>query len=195
MERLLTGDVHGAAEKCGARKRADDVKGEPCRNPAGFKTAHVGVGRCYLHGGATPITHGRYSTIKRENIRDLITKHEADPDPLNILPELAAARALLEDFVDRYDEFSAALLTWHESYGEEKENPKPRQILDIADAHRLVSEVTKIVERIEGIRSKNAISRPDLARFMAEMWRSVELRIADIKTREQLRDDWLSIRL
>lgn len=34
---------------CGAK--TDDGK---CKNVAGHKTEHVGVGRCYLHGGASP---------------------------------------------------------------------------------------------------------------------------------------------
>jgi hypothetical protein len=35
---------------CGAKTRP----GHPCRNPAGFKTDHVGFGRCAFHNGATP---------------------------------------------------------------------------------------------------------------------------------------------
>lgn len=34
---------------CGARNRA----GNPCRQPAGWGTDHVGSGRCKLHGGAS----------------------------------------------------------------------------------------------------------------------------------------------
>jgi hypothetical protein len=49
-------------------------------------------------------------------VRELIEKHEADADPLNVLPELAAARALFEDFVERYDTWRDALLAWHRSY-------------------------------------------------------------------------------
>ena len=96
---------------CGATTRA----GTPCRRPAGWGTANagnetrVGVGRCKLHGGRSPVRHGRYSKIKREELRDLIAQYEADPDPLNLLPELAAVRALFHDFVDRYEETTAAL--------------------------------------------------------------------------------------
>ena len=32
---------------CGAKTR----KGTPCKNQAGFRTNHLGEGRCYLHGG------------------------------------------------------------------------------------------------------------------------------------------------
>jgi hypothetical protein len=203
----------------------------------------VGSGPCKLHGGATPVRHGRYSTLKREALRDLIEKHQADPDPLNIFPELAAARALFQDFIERYDEWRDGLLAWHETYrasgrpipgdlrtafdsaldeyeallnerGESTERQekdlkkarefvsliasptegKPIQILDIADAYRILSEVTKIAERIERVRAANAISRPDLMRLMQEMGRVVARYVADEETREKIQDGWLSIR-
>jgi ABC-type branched-subunit amino acid transport system ATPase component len=177
-------------------------------------------------------------------MRSLIEQHEADPDPLNIFPELAAARALFQDFIERYDRFTDAIVAWHQSYQAnarplskekaerlveivdqyeelisseddltdrqqknletarefarsltESSNNKPIQILDIADAYRIVSEVTKIVERIERIRSANAISRPEMARVMQEMARVVQTFISDEQTLEQIKGGWLSIRL
>jgi hypothetical protein len=38
-----------ATETCNARTRS----GAPCRNRAGYKTTHQGIGRCAFHGGAT----------------------------------------------------------------------------------------------------------------------------------------------
>lgn len=191
--------------------------------------------------------HGRYSTVRRTAIRELIEKHEADPDPLNILPELAAARALFQDYIERYDEWREAVIAWHQSYqkvgrplpatmvlafeacldeydnllnerGEASEKQeadleaarsfvellrdpgeaKPTQVLDIADAYRIVSEITKIAARIEKIRAANAISRPNLFRLMAEMGRIVEHHNGepDPEARlERIREGWLSIRL
>jgi hypothetical protein len=101
-----------AKPKCGARNR----HGKPCRNPAGFGTNHVGEGRCTLHGGAAQIAHGRYSSINRPRIRDLLERHQADPDPLNLLPELALLRSLIVDYIERYDELTSALLEWHASF-------------------------------------------------------------------------------
>lgn len=45
---------------CGARTRS----GRPCRRPAGHGTAHVGFGRCVLHGGMTP-SHVRAAERER----------------------------------------------------------------------------------------------------------------------------------
>lgn len=36
---------------CGAKTRTNN--GKPCRHIAGFRTDHLGVGKCYLHGGKT----------------------------------------------------------------------------------------------------------------------------------------------
>lgn len=232
-----------ATTHCGANARRT---GRPCGNVAGFRTPHVGEGRCYLHGGLNPVKHGRYSTIKRERIRDLIAAHEADPEPLNILPEIAALRALFQEFIERYDEHTEALIAWHLSWqltkrplpedkvmafdaivteweinlaemgeeattkqkddaatarafiqllrGDELET-KPRTVLDLTDAYRVLGEIGKMVERVEKARSANAISRPDLNRIMQELWRSVEARVPGDTTKAMIRDDWLRIAL
>lgn len=227
---------------CGAKTR----KGTSCSKVAGWRTPHPGQGRCYLHGGMSPIKHGRYSTIKRERIRELIATHEADADPLNILPEIAALRALFQEFIERYDENSEALIAWHLSWqltkrplpeekvlafeavvseweialaesGEEAttkqqddaasarafiqllrgqaEEAKPRTVLDLTDAYRVLGEIGKMVERVEKARSANAISRPDLNRIMQEMWRAVDARIGDEAVKTAIRDDWLRVAL
>lgn len=195
---------------CGAKRRQG---GGPCRRPAGWGTDHSGIGRCKLHGGRNPVRHGRYSQIKREELRDAIARFEADPDPLNILPELAAARALFEDWINRYQAWSDAVLEWHAlNRKRQSENerlravvqmlladaPPNRAVPDIADGYRLLDEVSKIVTRIEKIRSENAISRKELVRVMTEMGRVVEAHNADPSPEarlEKIRDGWLSIRL
>jgi hypothetical protein len=35
-----------------------------CRRRAGHQTGHAEMGRCRLHGGATPIKTGRYSKLR-----------------------------------------------------------------------------------------------------------------------------------
>lgn len=61
------GAGHEAEPKCGSKTRA----GGTCKNAAGFKTGHPGIGRCAFHGGATP-THERAATTelaRRECVR------------------------------------------------------------------------------------------------------------------------------
>lgn len=72
-----------AAELCGASTAA----GTPCKNRAGFKTDHVGVGKCHLHGGCTP-THQRsaQTELARQAVATYGLPREVDP-----------AQALLEE--------------------------------------------------------------------------------------------------
>jgi len=181
--------------KCDAVTKAPDK--HLCDLSKGAQTDHLGIGRCKYHGGLTPIKHGRYSGIHLETLRNLITQHEADPDPLNILPELATMRSLFEDYINRYNEMRDALLAWYETStrGGGEPSERPRQILDIADASRILAEVTKIAKRIEDIRAGNAVSRQDLLRILSEMGNVVALHVTDEKTRQRIKDGWSSIRL
>jgi hypothetical protein len=101
--------------KCGAKTRS----GGTCGQKAGWGTDHVGEGRCKLHGGRNPVKHGRYSKITRPRLKQLIDDFSADSDPLDITHELHLLRALVLDYVERYDGFTDALIAWHASFGEE----------------------------------------------------------------------------
>jgi hypothetical protein len=222
--------------KCNALKGNN----KRCLRPAGYKTDHLGYSRCHVHGGAAPVTHGRYSSLQHLRIGTKLAKYENDPDPLNILPELAMLRALTEDYLERYEEITRAIVAWHESYisrpvakqrieamqrildecerrMREYEEPsesewaalaeardtvdrlaraqenKPRQILDIATARDLIAETAKTVEKIEKIRSQDAISRPELLRAMTHMGRVVETHVKDPGILDKIRRDWLTL--
>ena len=118
--------------KCGAKTKS----GKPCQNTAGKKTDHVGQGRCWLHGGATPIKHGRYSVIERENIRERIAQFEADADPLNLLPEVLLLRALTADLIDRYDRLVEGLHRWHASFERDYLNARMHWLQDVQERTR-----------------------------------------------------------
>jgi hypothetical protein len=224
--------------RCNARK----FNGQPCWKPAGHRTDHPGVGRCSNHGGSVPVLHGRYSTLKHLRVAAKLEQMENDPEPMNILPELALLRALTQDYIERYDALTTALLDWHLSYlarplsrdriemlqrvldecerrMREYEEPseseweamagsrdtvarlasaqenKPRQILDLATARDLLAETTKMVERIEKIRSQDAISRPELLRVMTHMGRVVESFVKDPAQLDKIRMAWLQMHI
>lgn len=75
---------------CGAKNRA----GEPCKRPAGWGTAHVGEGRCKLHGGnagapkgnANARTHALHSGSMDEAERSVYES------ALELTPEQLASR-------------------------------------------------------------------------------------------------------
>lgn len=257
----LTTDPTLNGRLCGNAKRKSRVtgtiQGDPriltCTRRAGHGTAHLGVGPCKYHGGgavglAQSTRHGaRYQgALLKGRVVDLIQLFEEDPDPLNQLAELAAARALFADFINRHEVFSEALLGWWgswdplrkplkddqcEAFGnvvDEWESiaagnpatteqqladlvlarafvdavrlralsaPKPRTILDIGDAYRILSEISKIVERIEEIRAKNAISRADFVRLTTAMGNSVAKHVNDPEKLRKIRKEWLALQV
>lgn len=162
--------------RCGASNR----QGNPCGNAAGFKTDHPGEGRCHLHGGKSPVKHGRYARIKRPRIRELIEEYRADPDPLNVLPEVELLRALITDFVERYDENSEALIRWSRTFDREyqaarevaalmERDPddvdplsirpsKPDKVIDILSVATFIGQISSIVDRIRKARETQTFS-------------------------------------
>ena len=97
--------------KCNARVKQIpedwDVDEAYCNNPQGFRTGHLGEGRCYLHGGSTPKgminaeKHGLYT--KRQNYY----KHRSDSERAWID---AVVESLLDDMPGGDDDPSFAKL-------------------------------------------------------------------------------------
>lgn len=223
---------------CARPTRNPAAKGPYCRHPAGQRTDHQGEGACWLHGGNNLIKSGRYSTIKRTRVADLIAEMEETEEPLNTMPEVAATRALLTDYIERYDEFTEALIAWHTSYTAGVEtpklfgalehvlktiesimpdevlkkdrsyqacsravaafhssNPKPMQILDVADAVKYLSEVTKMVERIAKSMSINAVGRRDFQRIMLEIGNIIDQCVTSDREKLKIKDKIANLRL
>jgi hypothetical protein len=89
---------------CGAKTRGS---GKPCKHEAGWGTDHFGEGRCKLHGGAShgrPIIHGRYAYALQGKLREKFVESMEDDNPLDLLPELAVQRTLLQNFMGRFTE-------------------------------------------------------------------------------------------
>lgn len=196
---------------CGAKKRQGEGN---CTRPAGWGTDHVGQGRCKLHFGNNPIKHGRYSSIQRADFRERVAKFEADPDPLNLAPEVALLRAFTEDFVDRWEAIygpDGALLAWHESFnlrftveGQElPHSPKPRQLPDFSALTQLVDRIGRMAERIHKFKAEGTISLATLDRvvkqFGAELVSAIQETKLDADTSSKLLKNvesrWQSVKL
>lgn len=84
---------------CGGRLKQPKPDGRTtCTNAAGFKTAHLGIGRCHLHGGNTP-TH--VASAQRQQAVELLGTLGVVDDPAALPPvvvnaeiELSAAKLL-----------------------------------------------------------------------------------------------------
>ncbi len=181
---------------CGATTR----KGSACQAKAGWGTPHPGQGRCKLHGGATPVKHARYSKITRPRIKELLVEQQNElEDPTDLLPEIRMLRALVQDYIERYDEFTEALIAWHNSFtpeyqeaareafalaaesGNPPERPdpveyggKPRQIIDILAVGKFIGEIGGLIDKIQKAKEKGSITLDTLTRVTSAMALDVE---------------------
>lgn len=69
--------------KCGSKTTA----GGQCRRPAGWGTAHAGIGACKLHGGSTP-NHNRHAQVVQAQRDVELFKARVDIHPAEALLEL-----------------------------------------------------------------------------------------------------------
>ena len=125
---------------CGAKTR----QGRPCIRGKGERTDHPGQGRCWRHGGRTPIKHGHYSKIVRPNLHQLIDQIAATAtDLLNLEGEALLLKALVIDYVNRFDQGTEALIGWHGSY-----NSAVQTLLTSNDAAEIKSAIVKLRESV-----------------------------------------------
>lgn len=174
-------------KRCGAKNRA----GGSCGRPAGWGTDHRGKGRCRLHGGRSgTLRHGRYSELRTESVADLVQQMEADPDPLDALAELALARAVLLDWVNRYTELREALFRWAAN---PSDHPRPARLPEIQEAGPLLDDISKAVARLQKVRSDQAISRGEFYRMMTAMGQIVNLCVDDPDVKRRIHDGWMEM--
>lgn len=178
--------------RCQARSRLRN--GGQCRRPA-----RRGYTVCPIHGagykkkpGGGPLKHGRYSKFKDRPLGEAIDRFADDPRPLELQQELAVLRALFEDYVERYDEFKTALISWNQT---QEQGARPSKVMDLSDASRILTEIGLMVERIERIDLSKAVSLTSLERIMGAMADVVANNVSNKQTQEKILQGWRSIDL
>lgn len=104
-------------------------------------------GRCRLHGGMSPgrpIIHGRYSLKHRRSLAVKAQEFLEDPEPGNLLSELALIRALMQDYLERFPEDS------------------PLPAADIFRLLDMVKSISRLVERISRILNQTALTQAEV---------------------------------
>lgn len=176
---------------CGAKRRSEVGKGKLCRLPAGHKTDHPGQGRCKFHGGRAPIKTGRYSSILHNAVKSkMLQLEKIETNVMDLVPEATLLRALLIDFINRHEDITEALLAW---YADGENATKPRRILDIADAGRLIDQVTKVVERIHKMRQEGAISLETFRRVTEQMGIIVAKHVNNRRILAAIETEWSAL--
>lgn len=181
---------------CGAQLRKQP--GRHCRLGKGYKTPHPGYGRCWLHGGLTPIKTGMHSAIKHGRLKDLLIELEqTDQQLMDLEPEVKLMRALVVDFVNRYDTFIDQLESWYNALDTQRANnslpPVPRKFPDLDDASQLIEGTSRIVERIHKITREGSITLDVFRMLMSRMGTVVAAAIEDNATLQQIEKGWSEI--
>ena len=127
-------------DTCGAKTRG----GGSCGQRAGWGTSHVGIGRCKLHGGKTPIKTGRYSLVHRQSLAAKAQKFLDDPAPSELGSELALMRALLQDYLERYAD------------------GVKMPAAEIERVFGMIETITKLVERATKILNTTALTQAEV---------------------------------
>lgn len=163
-----------------------------------------GYAVCTVHGAGTkkrvkdgtksqpgaPLKSGRYADkLRHPAIADLIKEFENDPDPMNLLSELAASRALFTDFVNRYEAFITALLAWHESWAQGTQQIDWQDVqamttlIDIAEENggpssSLIKQARAIIEKFNLVaqvqKPRQVLDVTDSYRILAEATKIAE---------------------
>lgn len=111
-------------------------------------------GRCRMHGGTNPgapIKHGRYSKYAPEKLRAKIEAFKND-DPLSLIDELATQRALLADYMERFQAVG--------------------QSMPADEIFRLMSwigDIGVMVDRMVKIRNSTALTAAEVAYLVARI--------------------------
>lgn len=123
-----------------------------CFNIAGLKTDHEGSGRCGFHGGAggrSPV-HGRYATVAKNRLKEHYQEYLNDPQLLDLTPELALQRTLLQNIWERFN-------------NEGGDNPDNLRMI-----RALLTDVTLTVDKIEKIQSQQVLTASAAKLMMAK---------------------------
>lgn len=104
-------------------------------------------GRCRMHGGKAgrPPVHGRYSVKHRASLAASIDDFRSDPEPGNLLDELALMRALTQDVLARFPDGV----------------PLPVDVIETLSG--FLAETSRLVERMGKIEAQRQLVAGDAA--------------------------------
>ena len=101
-------------------------------------------------------TAGWTGAVRSKRVKNVLNNlAKIEFDTMDLSTEANLLRALTIDYINRYEQFTEALLAW---YADPETHVKPRRIMDITDAAGLVESISRIVQRMHSIQSEGSIS-------------------------------------
>lgn len=141
----------------------------------------------------TTNSRGAYKYVRFNKIRDLMTRlSRIEFNAMDLIPEANLLRALTVDFIERYEEFSEALMAW---YHDPESKTKPRRVMDISDASYLIESISRVVQRMHQIQSQGAISLETFKRVTERMGMIVANNVKDPLVLNKIEEEWMQLSL
>jgi hypothetical protein len=138
--------------------------------------------------------HGRYSMIAHDGLQEKLGQLEAlEQDVMDLAPEVQLLRALVMDYVERYQAFSEALIAWHAD--QNGKTSKPRKVMDITDAGNLIEKISRTVHRIHQIHSTGSITLDTFKRVVESMGMAVASHVQEKRVLDLIEQEWSSLAL
>lgn len=145
-------------KRCGAKTR----EGGECKLKAGQGTEHPGYGRCKYHGGNTPAHKAAAAReaataetpveelLDNEDLQQLVARIKQRGDITDLSEELALARAVAIDFVNRAEEIENALLRWSASWDKDFQSLTAALVdeIRIAEAEEDWERYGKLIKKV-----------------------------------------------
>lgn len=149
--------------------------GNPCKNPAGFRTNHPGEGKCYLpgHGGCSygrPLKTGRYAKSLHGRLGKKIREYLEDPDPMDLRPELAVLRARVSFLTEKLDKANPG------AAGKADKRLDAEAVLDV------VHGIQKIVDTISKVQTRKALTAQESLYILVSLADILQTEIHYIRT-------------
>jgi len=151
-------------------------------------TALVPVASTSLPEKKTPGWSGQVRNKRVKNILQRMAQMEYDT--MDLIPEANLLRAMTIDYINRYEEFTEALMAW---YADPDTHVKPRRIMDITDAASLVESISRVVHRLHQIQSEGSISMETFKRVTENMGMIVARHVKDPLVLNSIEYDWMHL--
>lgn len=180
---LVRRNVPDTPGRCNAVK----PNGWKCQLPAGSQTDHPGTGKCWIHADPDRAdTIYRYRGIRQKTVRDRLRQMQAvERDVLNLVPDIQLVRAMVIDYVERYEELAEAILHWYKT-GKQR----PSAVPDLGEAIKALEMISRMVERVHRINATGAISIDTFRRILEQMGIIVARHVADGRALEAIEAEW-----
>jgi hypothetical protein len=166
-----------------------------CKMPAGFRTDHVGNGRCYLHGGRAgkPISHGLYSKKLKSTLKDEYDKMVNDPALVDLYAEFALTKSLMMNFIDSIQEnIDNSVNIWVSSnrFGEDVLSPQAKALISMLET------ISRIFTRITDAetKTKNTLNMKQVYAIVTQIKNALNDTCGECPVRHSLGDRLKSLK-